>query len=748
MSRPFQRLRKDLVVSRQCSDGTTSFVLKDPASGRFFRFRELEYLIAQQFDGETSLERLQERVQERFGSPFSRENLEQFQKRLVLLGLLETEGPETPHAPPVRGRIGGSLLYLRLKAFDPDHLLGALAVRLRFVFSPAFLIFSAALILLAAFTAAANGSAIARDFSLVLRPQTLLWAYLTVLLVITIHEFSHGLTCKHFGGSVHDLGFLLLYFQPAFYCNVSDAWLFPERSKRLWVTLAGAYSELLVWASATLVWRVVEPGTALSFMALVVMVTSGVRTLFNLNPLIKLDGYYLLSDGLRIPNLRKKAFAFLRDRVRRLLGVDAARTDAPSRRERRIFLIYGILAATYSSWLFGIVAFYMGRALVRNYQGWGFLAFAGLIGAVLSRPVRNTMHGLRAAPENPPQRRRWIGRLVMLALLSVAAAALFFVHMQLRVSGEFTVLPVKNAEVRSSVEGIVQDVEVDEGTAVRAGDPIVLLSDRDLKAKLRMLDAEIEEKEARLRMAQAGPRVEEVRVANTAVDKAGDRLSYVRSQLDRLRSLYQEGLLSKDKLEEAEEQVSVRQKELEDAQGRLQVLQAGSRPEEIEAMGAEITRLTANRSYMVEELRSLHVSSPIAGVITTPKLKEMIGRQVKKGDLIAKVNALSSVMAEIAVPEKEISDVKLGQDVFLRARALPDISFKGSVVSIAPTVAVPKEGQIERTVTVSTLLDNSSLRLKPEMTGNAKILCDRRRLIDLVTRRLTRYLRVEFWSWW
>jgi multidrug efflux pump subunit AcrA (membrane-fusion protein) len=142
------------------------------------------------------------------------------------------------------------------------------------------------------------------------------------------------------------------------------------------------------------------------------------------------------------------------------------------------------------------------------------------------------------------------------------------------------------------------------------------------------------------------------------------------------------------------------------------------------------------------------VASPIAGIITTPKLKEMIGRQVKKGDLIAKVQALNTVNVEIAVPEKEISDVRVGQKLVLRARALPDVSFAGTVASIAPTVAVPGEGQIERTVTVSTILDNASFRLKPEMTGNAKILCGRRRLIELVSRRLTRYLRVEFWSWW
>jgi multidrug resistance efflux pump len=338
--------------------------------------------------------------------------------------------------------------------------------------------------------------------------------------------------------------------------------------------------------------------------------------------------------------------------------------------------------------------------------------------------------------------------VILLALLALAAAALFLGRMDLRVSGEFTILPVQNADIRAEVEGIVEQVYVEEGAKVNPGDPIALLSDRDYRAELRMLEAQIEEKQARLRMLMAGPRAEEVQVATTAVEKAGDRLAYSQAQLDRLRKLSAEKLLSEDKLEEGEEQVSVRQKDLEEAQGRLKVLLAGSRPEEIEAIGAEIARLTANRSYVQEELQSVNVVSPIAGIITTPKLKEIVGRQVKKGDLIAKVQALSTVTAEIAVPENEIADVRVGQKVFLRARALPGINFTGRVASIAPTVVVPGEGQIERTVTVSTVLDNSSFRLKSEMTGNAKILCSRQRLIDLVTRRFTRYVRVEFWSWW
>jgi len=135
-------------------------------------------------------------------------------------------------------------------------------------------------------------------------------------------------------------------------------------------------------------------------------------------------------------------------------------------------------------------------------------------------------------------------------------------------------------------------------------------------------------------------------------------------------------------------------------------------------------------------------------VVTTRNLKEMIGREVRKGDLIAKVHELDTVTAEIAVPEREIAEVSVGQPVVLRARAYPQISFTGTVASIAPTARAPAEGQFERTVVVNTQLQNPSRLLKPEMTGNAKIYCGDRRLLDLVTRRISHSIRVEFWSWW
>jgi multidrug resistance efflux pump len=804
------KLRTDLVVSRQATPEGLVFVLKDPAAGRFFRFREAEHFIAEQLDGRTPLEAIRQRVKDRVGAPVSLESLGQFIERLGRLGLLEADGAESrPRAAP-RGRVRGSLLYLRFPAFDPDRLFTRLLPLVRFCFTPWFLALSGALILLAAGITVVHWDGITRDFLRFFRLETLFLAWLTVLAVTTAHEFAHGLTCKRFGGEVRELGFMLLFFQPAFYCNVSDAWLFPEKAKRLWVTFAGAYLEIVLWAVATLTWRVLEPGTALHFMALVVMATSGVKTLFNWNPLIKLDGYYLLSDWLEIPNLRQRSFGYLRAALKRLGGRASPEGPEVTPRERRIYLAYGLLAGAYSSWLLGFIALRFGGFLVGRYQGIGFVLFTLLLLVFFRNAVRRTLSRLPALRRVLPGRIATMRRPVLgLGLLAVSLPVLFLVRMELRVGGEFTVLPTHNADVRAEVEGTIEEIPVREGDRVGAGALIARLSDRDLQAELRKAEAEIAEKEAKLRMLKAGPRREEIALARqevetartrqaharkryeeanrmhterrakagTGLEKAEERLKYGRSYLDIFQSLFAERAVSRKQIQEAEEQVAVRAKELEEAQaelqlvqaedlaevrkelalatqqvgeaeGRLTLLRAGTRPEEIEATAAERARLEAQREYLEDQLGRVRVASPITGVVTTPKVEEKVGQHVKPGDLIAEVYELTSVMAEIAVPEKEIADVEVGQEVVLKARAYPERTFHGKVVAIAPTAAKDEERGRGRTILVTTRLENASLLLKPEMSGNAKVFSGKRSLLDLLTRRLARYVRVEFWSWW
>ena len=140
-------------------------------------------------------------------------------------------------------------------------------------------------------------------------------AYDVVLLVLLmfmidmLHEFGHGMTCKNFGGEVHEIGFVLFYFTPAYYCDVNDAYLFPKKSHKLWVTFAGAYIELVLCSAATFVWLMARPDSFLSDLCYKIMLYTGFSTIvFNINPLVKLDGYYVLMDWLDIPDLRERAF--------------------------------------------------------------------------------------------------------------------------------------------------------------------------------------------------------------------------------------------------------------------------------------------------------------------------------------------------------------------------------------------------------------------------------------------------------
>ena len=338
---------------------------------------------------------------------------------------------------------------------------------------------------------------------------------------------------------------------------------------------------------------------------------------------------------------------------------------------------------------------------------------------------------------------------------------------------------------------------------------IVRLSDRDPQADLRKITAEIDEKRAKLKMLKAGTRREEIELtrmeagtaktrveealkyyqeakhmqverlskAKAAVEKAKERVKYADQRLSMFKALLTKQLISLKEFQEAEENAAVRMKELEEVeaelklvladdlgeirkalkiaekeieekQGKLKLQLAGSRPEEIEATEAEIARLEAQQQYTAEQLQLLRVLSPISGLITTPKLKEKLGQNVKKGELIAQVHELKTIRAKISVSENEIGDVQVGQEVVLKARAYPEKSFYGKISSVATTAIKGDNGQPTRTVLVTTQIDNYSFLLKPEMTGNAKIYCGRRSIIDLVTRRFVHYLRVEFWSWW
>jgi len=737
-----------LVISRHGDAQESAVVIKDPANGRFFRLKETEHFIAQQLDGTTTLEEVAQRIQERFGASVSKEKLERFIERLRGLGLLTHVGDETVlHRAP--SRIGGDLFYIRLRAFNPDKFFDWVIGKIGFFFTAPFIALATTLIAFALGLTVANWHGISREFAGLFHAESLLLAWGISLVVLTLHEFAHGLTCKHFGGQVHEVGFLLIYFQPAFYCNVSDAWLFPQKSRRLWVSFAGAYFEMFLWSISTLIWRVTDPSTTINHLALVITATSAIRSLFNLNPLIKLDGYYLLSDWLEIPNLRRRAFAFLGSRIKHPWAALVGSLPQVSPRERRIYLIYGVLAAVYSFWILSLIVVSLGTYLTARYEAWGAIFFSVLLAGLFKSSIRGSFFRMREACRQPSGKLRFAKKLTKtVVLLSLAGTGLYYWPMELKVAGEFTILPVRNADLRAEVEGFIQEIAADESEVVQQGCMVARLNDRDLRADLRKLMAEIEENRSRLNLLKAGSRPEEIRLAKTTVSKDEERLKYARNRLEIDHSLFQQSLLSRRDYNTTEEEVSVRLQEVEEARNRLQVLEAGSRIEEINALEAEVNRGLAQQHYLQEQLKLLTINSPMTGVVMTHRPKEKIGQHVQKGDVILTVHELDTVTAEIPISEKDISVVRVGQKVELKARAFPQTSFEGTVTGIAPLASDTTDWREQRTILVMTRLDNRSHLLLPKMSGRAKIHCGANNALQLTLRRFVSYLRVEFWSWW
>jgi putative peptide zinc metalloprotease protein len=294
--------------------------------------------------------------------------------------------------------------------------------------------------------------------------------------VTVVHELGHGLTCKRFGGEVHEIGGLLLYFSPGMYCNVNDAWTFERRSHRLWVTFAGPWIELFVASLAAVVWIATEPGTLVHQLAFVtVLLAGGLAVLINLNPLIPLDGYFALMDWLEVPNLRARSFEYLRARVGRAVLGRRTALPAVTPRERRIFLLYGSLAVLYSSGLLLVVAVWATGVLTGRLGPWGWVVVAAAAWALAGRKLRRAGRWMLDAAAG----RTWATRRTAAAAAAVALLWLLalLVPWTVRVDGVAVVEPVERAWLRPAEEGRVARVLAGEGERVREGDTLAVLHD-------------------------------------------------------------------------------------------------------------------------------------------------------------------------------------------------------------------------------------------------------------------------------
>jgi putative peptide zinc metalloprotease protein len=743
------KLRTDLVISRQERAGRVLFVIKDPLSERYFQLGEREYFIASLLDGMRGPDEVARALEGELGVTMTPEALRAFTAKLAGLGLLA--GTEPVAARPARlrprarpGERGLSRYFtITVRAFDPEGLLRAIGGKISFIFTGPFLVTALATISVALVVAVSNRTAIWDGMSNVFQFRNFMLAWMAVLSVGMIHEMAHAATCRHFGGRVREMGVLLLYFQPCLFSNVSDAWLFGRKSHRIWVTFAGGFVEMVIWAIAVLVWRVAAPETTIHHLAFIIMAASGLTVLFNFNPLIRLDGYYMLSDLLDVPNLRGKAFAYIRSLLAGwILGI---RTEekALGLREKRIYITYGLIAMAYTGGLVGYILYRLSHFMVRAY-GWWALALV-IVGALYAvrNPIRESVEGAAEKAEEHKEEILSKRRVrVFPIVLVVVLLALFFVPWPLKVSGDFVLLAEKRATLRAEIEGTVAKVYVKEGDRVKAGAPVISLVDVEIASELKQTDAEIAEAEARLALLKNGARPQEIQRARSEVQAAEVSLELERSNFNRIQELRRKELIPQDQYELAETTVELREQELEGARAQLALLLAGSRPEEIEEAQARLDRLRAARDLLDYRMRTSIVRSPIDGTVLTPSMDQLADAYLEYGDDICEIADKSVMEAEIFVPEKEVPDVALGKEVKAKAKGYPYKSFYGVVSSVGQKA---ERGDKQSYVIVRSFIDNKEGLLKPGMTGVAKIYCRRSSPLRILIRRIVRSIRAEFW---
>jgi multidrug resistance efflux pump len=282
--------------------------------------------------------------------------------------------------------------YTRLRLFNPDPLFTRMVSVFRWVWTTQFFAGSLLLMLTAALLALMNRAEVAHYGGYILREH-----YVEVLaaglLVGVTHEFAHGLTCKAFGGRATEVGVLMIYyFLPALYCNVSGIHMIPQRGRRLWVIAAGVYWQLLAGTLALLAWLAFAPYTTLADLAFCFFLGSVLDIAFNGNPLIKLDGYYFLSQWLRLPNLMDRAGEWRRGFLRRIVFGERNEAAARfSRRERTIIAAFGLLSFVYTVALRLFIVIFLGSYLIDWFYLPGLLLTIALALFYARRPLRQSI---------------------------------------------------------------------------------------------------------------------------------------------------------------------------------------------------------------------------------------------------------------------------------------------------------------------------------------------------------------------
>jgi len=547
------RVRPDLKARKQRYQGRVYWVVKEPVGLQYYRFEEEEFAILQMLDGQSSLEDIAEQFEAEFPPQTIRvEELQNFVGMLHRSGLVLTDasgqGVQLKQRRDERRRKEiissvSNVLAFRFRGFDPERILNTIYPWVSWFFTV-----PAMIVCIALATAALTLVTVQFDvfqsrlpsFQNFFAAQN--WLLIGGVLGVTkvIHEFGHGLSCKHFGGECHEMGVMFLVLTPCLYCNVSDSWMLPNRWHRAAIGAAGMYVEVVIASVCTFIWWFSEPGF-LNYLCLNVMFVSSVSTiLFNANPLLRYDGYYILSDVMEIPNLRQKATKILSQKLGNwCLGLEEPEDPFLPKRNQALFALYTVASFLYR-WVILLSILYF---LNKVFEPYGLkvigqmIAVASLWGLV-AMPLQKVYKFFKV-----PGRMSKVKKVRMYATLLLLVgfvSGVLFIPFPSSVLCDFELQPRGAASVYVEVEGTLKEILIEPGQHVETGEVLARLENIDLQIEIAQLRGQKDATRAQL---------DSLRVMRFQNEQASLQLDLAQERYDSLSKQLEQKLKDAKRLE-------------------------------------------------------------------------------------------------------------------------------------------------------------------------------------------------------
>jgi putative peptide zinc metalloprotease protein len=539
-------VRADLVIKRIDYLGVGYWVIKDPAGLKYFRLQQEQYHVLNLLNGERSLEQLREEMLRIM--PTVRLQLSDIQHLITDLhekGLVcsnrSGQGASLikKHSDEKKKKFFNtlkSLLYLRLPGWDPESTLRVIYPFFKWMFSPFGICLWAAIVLTSWTMLGVEFEAFRSElpkFQQFFAWPNLLYLWLTLSVSKIIHEFGHGLSCKHFGGECHEMGVMLLVFSPCLYCDVSDSWMLRNKWARIMIGAAGMYIEILLSAFAIFVWRYTDQGLIHNLALNVFFVTTITTVIFNANPLMRFDGYYMMSDFLEIPNLRPKADKLLRETFAwYCLGIESKPDPFMPETGKAWFVCFAIAAGIYR-WFIVIAITVFLYTVLKPYglQSIGATLAVVSVTTIVGSMVSN-LYKMISAPRIEPMSKPKMA--FSLTILCCVCYGVLSIPMPLHIEATYIIEPKDVRHIYTQEPGELTDVLVKAGDTVEAGKDVVILRNPDLEDQERDLRNKIAIQEIELETQEKTRNEGRMSLAINQIAALNDQLAEVREQLDAL----------------------------------------------------------------------------------------------------------------------------------------------------------------------------------------------------------------------